>query len=455
MYNVLIVDDEEAIRTSLGFALEDEYQVATAADGAAAVQAVQEKESNLVLLDLKLGQEDGLVVLEAIKAVRPDCIVIIMTAHGSIQSSVEAMRRGAFSYLTKPLNLEELQILLAKAAELAGWQSKAKYWSDKATAASGQDGMIGEAAAMRQVFQQIVKLRNLDTNVLIVGESGTGKELVAKALHYGSLRQAEPFEVVNCAAIPRELLESELFGYEKGAFSGAVQRKKGLLELADGGTLFLDEISEMELRLQAKLLRVVQEKEIMPLGGGKRKKLNVRIVCATNRDLRKMVQEGQFREDLYFRLHVAPLCLPPLRERRSDIPLLVRFFLGKFNRKLGKQIRDLDAEAWQLLNAYPFPGNVRELEHMLEKAMIFADADLLRADDLFPAGEVRQQPALAAPATEAIPIRVGEPLREIEKKVILHNLAYYQGDKAQTAKVLKISERKLWYKLKEYEQETE
>lgn len=452
MHKLLIVDDEQAICTSLAFALEDRYAVVTAGSAAEAMAAVSRQEFDLVLLDLKLGSADGIDVLREIKAVDSSIIVIIMTAYGSIKSSVAAIKAGAFYYLTKPINMDELEMLLANATDYIGMRTKVEYLNGKLTERQEIAGMIGTSAPMRQILHDIDRIKDGDFNVLIRGESGTGKELVAKALHYLSVRRQEPFEVVNCAAIPAELLESELFGHEKGAFTGAVQRKKGIFELADKGTLFLDEIGEMDVRLQAKLLRVVQEKEITPVGAGCRKKISVRIICATNRDLKQLVAEGKFREDLYFRLNVVSVALPPLRQRREDIPLLVEYFVAKYNKKMARQIREIEPGFLAKLQGYEFRGNVRELENIVERAMVFADDGVLRASNL-PGDNQLSVPDPLRPAgiSALIPVYIGEDLDLIERKVITETLQYYGGDKVKTAQILKISERKLWYKIKEYQ----
>jgi DNA-binding NtrC family response regulator len=452
MHKILIVDDELAICTSLAFALEDKYMVATAGSAAEVMTILTKQEFNIVLLDLKLGNADGMDVLRQIKEFDSSLIVIIMTAYGSIKSSVAAIKAGAFYYLTKPINMDELDMLLTNAIEYIGMRSKVEYLNDKLTERHEIAGMIGTSAPMRQIMHDIDRVKDGDFNVLIQGESGTGKELVAKALHYLSVRKQEPFEVINCAAIPAELLESELFGHEKGAFTGAVQRKKGIFELADKGTLFLDEIGEMDIKLQAKLLRVVQEKEITPIGSGCRKKITVRIICATNRDLRKMVAEGKFREDLYFRLNVVNINLPPLRQRREDIPLLAEYFVAKYNRKMAKQIKNIDPEFLDGLRRYEFKGNIRELENIIERAMVFADDGVLRTDNLpveVQAAKIDEQNQ--TDTLMLIPVYVGEDLDLIERKVITKTLQHYRGDKVKTAHTLKISERKLWYKIKEYE----
>ena len=452
MRYLLIVDDEPAICASLSFALEDEFRVFEAHTAQAALEAVRQKDIDIVLLDLKLGQTDGMEVLQQMKREKPALVIIMMTAFGSIHSSVAAMKAGAFYYITKPLDMDELRMLLGKAIEYLGLESRVQYLNSKLTEAYEVDGIVGKSALMRQVLVQIEKLRQLDVNVLITGESGTGKELAAMALHYGGVRRNEPFEVVNCAAIPLELLESELFGHEKGAFTGALQRRKGLFERADRGTVFLDEIGELDQRLQAKLLRVVQEKEIMPVGSGQRKKIDVRILSATNRDLKQLVAAGKFREDLYFRLNVVNIHLPALRERPEDIPPLVEAFVTKYNRKMGRSVLKIEAAAIEALVRHDYRGNVRELENIIEKALVFLSGDVLTLQDLPP--EVRSPVGTTLQVESGdravITLAVGQDMATIQRQAILATLQHCGGDKQKAAELLKISERKLWYKLKEY-----
>ena len=452
MRHLLIVDDEPAICASLSFALEDEFRVFEAHTAQAALEAVRQKDIDVVLLDLKLGQTDGMEVLQQMKREKPALVIIMMTAFGSIHSSVAAMKAGAFYYITKPLDMDELRMLLGKAIEYLGLESRVQYLNSKLTEAYEVDGIVGKSALMRQVLVQIEKLRQLDVNVLITGESGTGKELAAMALHYGGVRRNEPFEVVNCAAIPLELLESELFGHEKGAFTGALQRRKGLFERADRGTVFLDEIGELDQRLQAKLLRVVQEKEIMPVGSGQRKKIDVRILSATNRDLKQLVAAGKFREDLYFRLNVVNIHLPALRQRPEDIPPLVEAFVAKYNRKMGRSVLKIEAAAIEALVRHDYRGNVRELENIIEKALVFLSGDVLTLQDLPP--EVRSPVGTTLQVESGdrvvITLAVGQDMATIQRQAILATLQHCGGDKQKAAELLKISERKLWYKLKEY-----
>ncbi|MEI2471617.1 sigma-54 dependent transcriptional regulator, partial [Peribacillus frigoritolerans] len=322
MHDIMIIDDEPTICQSLTFALEDQYHVYSFTDPREALPLFERAEIAIVLLDLKIGGYNGMEVLEEIKRLSPSTVVIMMTAYGTIPSSVEAMRKGAFSYATKPLHIDELEVLMQKAEEVYTLQSKVKWLSEELDKVAGVNGLIGESLAMRKIFSLIEKVKDIDSNILIEGESGTGKEVVARTIHNQSKRRNKKFQAINCAAIPTHLLESELFGYEKGAFTGATQRKYGLFVLAEGGTIFLDEIGEMDLALQGKILRVLQERRVMPVGGIEEVSIDVRIIAATNRDLVKEVKENRFREDLYYRLNVIPIHLPALRERKEDIPLL-------------------------------------------------------------------------------------------------------------------------------------
>ena len=455
MFKLLIVDDEEPICASLAFALESEYEVYTAITEESALELFTAQEFDLVLLDLRLGKSDGLDVLVKIKELKPSAMVIIMTAYGSIQSSLAAMKQGAFYYITKPINMEELRVLLGNATNYLRLSSRVEHYADKLFREYEQTGIIGRSQAIHNVFNLIEKVRNTDTNVMITGESGTGKELVARAIHFTGGRKGEPFEVINCAAIPPNLLESELFGHERGAFTGAVQRKRGIFELADKGTLFLDEICEMDINLQSKLLRAVQQKEISPVGSTIRKKIDARIICATNRNVTKEISAGRFREDLFYRLNVINIHLTPLRERSEDVPLLVKFFIAKYNRKLGRCVAGIDEIALDALCRYPFKGNVRELENIIERTLVLSDSTCIRIEDLPTDVVCLGQGAIACNSKALIPVYVGEKLDTIEQKVILHTLKFLKGNRRETAKMLSISERSLRYKLKEYNIEPE
>ncbi|MED4728421.1 sigma-54 dependent transcriptional regulator [Aneurinibacillus migulanus] len=450
MYHVMVIDDEPTICQSLTFALEDEYHVYAFTDPREALPLLERMEIAIVLLDLKIGEYDGMEILEEIKRISPSTIVIIMTAYGSIPSSVEAMRKGAFSYATKPLHIDELEVLIQKAEEVYALQSKVRWLSDELEKVTDNNGLIGESAAMREIFTLIDKVKDIGSNILITGESGTGKEVVARTIHYESKRRNKRFQAINCAAIPSHLLESELFGHEKGAFTGALQRKAGLFVLADGGTIFLDEIGEMDLALQGKLLRVLQERKVMPVGGTEEIEIDVRIIGATNRDLTKEVKENRFREDLYYRLNVIPIHLPPLRERKEDIPLLMEFFVRKISAKMGKPVEGVTEEALRLLQQYSFPGNIRELQNMVERAIALTNSSCIQKDDL--PTEIKNH-TRAFISNTLIPIYVGETMEDVEKKVILHNLAAFNGNQRRTAQIIGIGERTMRDKVKKYREQ--
>ncbi|MED4780042.1 sigma-54 dependent transcriptional regulator [Brevibacillus choshinensis] len=454
MHHLLVIDDEPAICQSLEFALEEKYRVHTFTDPEAALAFLQQIEVSLILLDLKIGAYDGTEVLKEIKRLSPDTVVIMMTAYGSISSSVEAMRHGAFYYLTKPLMMDELDILLSKAEEFYHLQTRVKWLSEELDKLSDNYGLIGNSKAMQHTFDLIDKVKDIDSNVLINGESGTGKEIVARAIHYQGQRRNKRFQAVNCAAIPDNLLESELFGYEKGAFTGALQNKPGQFVLADGGTIFLDEIGEMDMSLQSKLLRVIQERTVTPLGGLEEKSIDVRIIAATNRDLWKEVKANRFREDLYYRLNVIPIQLAPLREREGDVPLLVHYFIQKISERMGKPIGGISQEALQVLESYDFPGNIRELQNIVERAIALTSSSLIEKRDL-PKELQSTQPKQVTSKQKLIPVYVGDTLEQIEKRVILHTLAHQEGNRRKTAQMLEMGERTLRDKLKKYQEEQE
>lgn len=449
MHHLIVIDDESAICNSLEFALEEKYHVHTFTDPAGALSLIERVEISFVLLDLMIGPHDGTDILREIKRLSPHTVVIIMTAYGSITSSVEAMKSGAFYYVTKPLMMDELEILLEKAEEFFHLQSKVKWLSDELDKLSEHEGLIGTSSAIQSLFELIDKVKDIDSNILLTGESGTGKELVARAIHNKGNRRGKRFQAVNCAAIPENLLESELFGYEKGAFTGAVHSKPGQFVLADGGTLFLDEIGEMDLTLQTKMLRIIQERKVTPLGGVDERSVDVRIIAATNRDLWKEVKANRFREDLYYRLNVIPINLPPLRERKGDIPLLVQYFIKKISERMGKPIDGISQEALQVLENYSFVGNVRELQNIVERTIALTSSSMIEKRDL--PRELQGKPAAAT--HKLIPVYVGETMEEIEKRVILYNLSRCNGNRRKTALVVGIGERTLRDKLKKYQAE--
>ncbi|GLI10432.1 acetoacetate metabolism regulatory protein AtoC [Paenibacillus tyrfis] len=448
--NLLILDDEIAICKSLSFILEDDYEVYASTDPDEAIALFSHVAFSIALLDLRLGMRDGIEVLKQIRSISPRTIVIIMTAYGSIPSAVEAMRQGAFYYAAKPIDIHELKVLLEKAMEQFQLQSRVEWLNEEIQKAYDVHGLIGHSSQMQNVFSLIDKVKNIDSSVLIMGESGTGKELVARAIHFAGDRQKQVFSTINCAAIPANLIESELFGYEKGAFTGAVARKTGIFETANGGTLFLDEIGELDIGLQSKLLRVLQEKAIMRIGGQKEIAIDVRIIAATNRDLKKEIQQGKFREDLYYRLNVIPILLPPLRERQEDIPSLIQHFINKINERMSKQIKGIEPDAVQLLLDYPFPGNVRELQNIIERSIALADGDRVTVGDL--PGDLQTKPTQPADS-KLVPVYVGETMDAIERKVILSTLQAMDGNRRKTAETLGIGERTLRDKLARYRAE--
>lgn len=448
MYNLLIVDDETSICTSLSFALEDNYSVFTSNDEEDAIKIISEHEIDMVLLDLKLGESDGIQVLKKIKSIKPEVVVIIMTAFGTIESSVEAMKSGSFYYITKPINIEELTLLLMKGEEYIKLNTKIKYLSNQIEEDSKYN-IIGSSKKIKQVFDLIDRVKDNDINVLITGESGTGKELVARAIHFQGKRKDKQFNVINCSAIPNNLLESELFGYKKGAFTGAMEDKKGIIELSNEGTLFLDEIGDMDINLQTKLLRVIQDKEIRPIGATNSIKVDVRFISATNKELKEEVKNNRFRQDLFYRLNVININLPALRERKEDIAKLIEYFINKYNIKLDKNIKGITSKALEALEKYNFYGNVRELQNIIERAVVLTENDYIKEEDL--PEEIFNRENIIIDENHLIPIFVGEDIKSIEKKVIEYTLKKFDGNRKRTAEVLSIGERTLRYKIKEYE----
>lgn len=379
---ILVAEDEESLRWVLKKALEKEgYWVQTAENGRLAQVCLQENHFDVSLMDIKLPDIDGLTLLKEAKESDIDTSIIMMTAQNTMRNAIEAMKNGAYDYVTKPFDLEEVLVLIKRALESRKLSRDFRELKEEVKKKYEPGNMIGESSAMQKVYKTIGQVVNTDATILIQGESGTGKELVAKTIHYSSPRWNKPFIALHCAAIPRELLESELFGHEKGSFTGALERRIGKFELAEGGTLFLDEVGDIPLDIQTKLLRVVQDREYSRVGGREIQKADVRILAATNQDLERAVREKRFREDLYFRLKVIPIFLPPLRERRGDIPLLVSYFVEKINREMGTRISGLSPEALKLLEEHPWPGNVRELENTLIRAAVLSPGPILFPKD--------------------------------------------------------------------------
>ena len=461
MPKLLIVDDERGIREMLEIYLRREgYDVLTAEDGETALAQCHKIPFDVVIADIKMPRLDGISLLNKVKEFSPETIFIMITAFASFETAKESMKKEAYDYITKPFDVEEvkkkIEAALAKRAEQAPTASEQGLPSKIAQA--GDEGpqfenLLGASPEMKKIFDLIPRAAAAKTNVLITGESGTGKELVAKAIHAQSPRSALPFVPINCGGIPEALLESELFGYKKGAFTGATVNKKGFFEVADGGTVFLDEVGELPLSLQVKLLRVVQEKTFMPVGGTEEIKVDVRIISATNRDLEKKVMEGTFREDLYYRLNVIHLHIPPLRERIDDIPLLATFFLRKYAQELGKQVTEISSYSMDCLLHYSFPGNVRELENIIEKGVALASTSIMLPESLelskFKAVEQDTWPA-ADKGTVLIPpegVQLDELLERLEKDHITEALKLAKGSITGAAKLLGISFRSMRYRL--------
>ena len=450
---ILVVDDEENMVHFLTKLLRAEgFVVEGTGTGEAALDRLRDAPFELVLTDLKLPDTDGIEILKAARELHPETVVVLITAHGTIESAIEAMRAGAYDYVTKPFRASEILQVVNKALERVRLRREVVQLRQAVEQRFGLAGLVGKSAKMQEVYTQIEKFAAARGVVLIKGESGTGKELVAKALHFNSPRKAGPFVVIDCGAIPEALQESELFGHEKGAFTGAIATKKGLFEEAHGGTLFLDEVAELAPGLQAKLLRALQDGEIRRVGGTKTLRVDARVIAATNRDLAAEVRDGAFREDLFFRLNVFPLFLPPLRERREDIPLFVDHFLDRIAQDGGGPLKRLSPEALRAMLAYPWPGNVRELEHALERAALLSEGETITARDLPP--EILapgDELTLSLPgSTEGFKETMARVIRDVEVRLIRRALAQSGSNRTEAARILGISRRALLYKLKEY-----
>jgi len=380
---LLVIDDEDSHRLMLRAVLKEEgYQVTEAADGPEAIRAIEQETFDLILLDLRLQTMDGIETLAEIRKISPLVPVIIMTAYASVKTAVEALKAGATDYLTKPLDIEELKVLIEKSLELYDLRTENIFLKERLGDRFDFSRLIGRSSKMRELFDTLALVAPSDATVLVQGESGTGKELVANAIHQNSLRKNQPFVKISCAALPETLLESELFGHERGAFTGASARREGRFQMAHRGTIFLDEVGEMSPSTQIKLLRVLREKEFEPLGSNQTFKVDVRVIAATNKDLEKETKKGCFREDLFYRLNVVPIVLPPLRERREDIPLLANHFFNFYREKNRKELKAISGKAMDLLVRYHWPGNVRELENTIERAVIIARGELVVPVDL-------------------------------------------------------------------------
>lgn len=446
---ILIVDDDEALRESLALVLSaEDYEVLAAPDGEAALALLEKGPVDVVLCDLRMPGVDGLELLPQLARRLPGATLVLMSAHGGPDLAIEAIQRGAYDYLAKPFTPAEALLAIRKARERERLRRENALLRRDVERVVGERPIVAASACMIEVLELIERAAEFKSTVLLTGESGTGKEVLARAIHAQSPRRGEAFVAVNCAAIPENLLESELFGHARGAFTGADRARHGLFVEADGGTLFLDEIGELPSPLQAKLLRALQEEEIRPIGESKPRRVDVRVIAATARDLEGEVRAGRFREDLFYRLDVLRVRVPPLRERREDIPLLVDHFLSRFGQSLGKPVREVSDEALGKLVAYPWPGNVRELENVLERAVILARSDRIGPRDLPPNVTA---PAREAPREGAPEFSLREARRVCETAAIERALAATGGNRTHAARLLGISHRALLYKLKEYE----
>jgi DNA-binding NtrC family response regulator len=449
MPSILVIEDKDSMREMLSKTLEAEgYEVEVVGDGESGLEKSREKKYDVVLSDLKLPKMDGIEVLSSLKEMDSDVSVILMTAYGTIEKAVEAMKEGAFDFLTKPFDTDHLSVLVKRALENRRLMAENILLREELGHNLGYAEIIGKCEKMQEVSRLIQKVAPSDTSVLLLGESGTGKELFARAIHSLSTRKHSPYVAINCAAIPRELLENELFGSERGAYTGSVARKMGKFEIAQGGTIFLDEVGDLDIALQAKLLRVLQDKTFERLGGTKTLSVDVRLIAASNTDLKKAIEKNQFREDLFYRLSVFPITIPPLRERREDIPQLAEHFVNKYCAEMKKPKKSISQEALALLDKYHWPGNVRELENTIERAIILCEGKKILPEHL----------AIRIPTPNEIRLREGAGLKEVgqyaqaeaERALIVRILNQVRGNKRKAAQALKIDYTTLFEKIKRY-----
>lgn len=436
--SILIVDDEESVRDSLyNWFIEDGYRVESAEDAKTALSMLESDNFDIILADIKMPGMDGLEMLKRIKSLRKDSIVIVMTAFATVDTAVQALKDGAFDYVTKPFDPDDLSHLIRNASKQISLIEENEILKEKVVSLENVENLIGNSEAMHQVLREIESVAQSSASVIITGESGTGKELVARAIHANSPRKFFPLVSVHCGALTESLLESELFGHEKGAFTGAVYNRKGRFEMADSGTIFLDEIATIPPKMQVELLRVLESKSFVRVGGNKEITSDFRVICATNRDLKSMVEKGTFREDLYYRLNVVNIVVPPLRERIEDIPLLVEYFIKKYCTSMNRPPITIDNSALKRLEEFSFPGNIRELENMIERAIVVGNGRKITLKDL--------------PLSKAISNPTVESLDDLEKNHILMILSKYRWNISATAKVLGIDRVTLYNKIKKYD----
>ncbi|MGB9627325.1 MAG: sigma-54-dependent transcriptional regulator [Thermodesulfobacteriota bacterium] len=447
---ILIVDDEESFRHMLSVILRKEkYEVDTASNGEEALQKVISTPFDQILCDIRMPQMDGLEFLKEVQKAGVESTIIMMSAYGTIDTAIEAMKLGAYDYISKPFKTDEIILTLRKAEEREQLRRENQLLRREVQREYSFENIVSKNAKMKEIFEVIKKVAPYKSTILIMGESGTGKELVARALHYNSDRAKNPFVAVNCGAIPENLLESELFGHVKGAFTDAIRTKRGLFEEADGGTLFLDEIGELPPQLQVKLLRVLQEGEIRRVGESRPIKVDVRIISATVKDLTREVNEGRFRDDFFYRLNVLPIHIPPLRERREDIPLLIDHFIKKFTQSTNKKVVGIDSKALEVLMNYRWSGNVRELENTIERAVVLADGENIMLENLPPEIREFKEEVLTLPVDEE-EYSIKKASRILETNLIKKALKKTKGNHTRAARLLEISHRALLYKIKEY-----
>ncbi len=453
--DILIVDDDPAHRMMLKKLIGGwGYSVFEADDGAGAIEEVRRRPFDLILMDIRMVKVSGIEALEEIKKMHSSLPVIIMTAYASVETAVSALKKGAYDYLTKPLDFDELQMALARATEHTRLKQENEDLKRRLGEAFNRQSIIGQSAAMVKLLEMVEQVAPTQATILITGESGTGKEVIANAIHVNSNRKDAAFVKINCAALTETLLESELFGHEKGAFTGADKRREGKFVQADGGSIFLDEVSEMSQGMQVKLLRVLQERELTRVGGSEVVKVDVRVIAASNKDLKKEIREGRFREDLFYRLNVVALAVPPLRERPEDIPLMAQSFLKMFAERNARTISGFTPQAMQKLLQYAWPGNVRELMNNVERAVVLSRAELIDADDLaFPMADAVDPAAPVQGAARAAGVFENLPLDEVEKRSILEALDACGGNKSEAARRLGITRKTLRKKLEKYEGE--
>lgn len=444
--SILIADDEQEIRNSLSIVLREEgYQCATAPDGAAAIEALKEHSFDILITDLKMPKADGLEVLEQALQRSSDTLTIIITAHATIETAIQALRKGAADYILKPLDFDEVIVRIENLLKQKKLVRENRYLREQIDQEYNFNHIIGESSAMKEVYRMVIRVSDATSNVLITGPSGTGKELVARAIHSNSQRSEKPFMAINCGAIPDDLVESELFGHTKGAFTGAASDKDGVFVAANKGTVFLDEVAEIPLSQQVNLLRVIQQREVKPVGSNKMIPFDTRIIAATNKDLERQVEEGHFREDLYYRLNVVEIPLPTLQERKEDIPLLAHHFLKKYSRELNRPVQGITSEVMGALMAFEWKGQVRELENIIERAVLLGDNEFITLDDL--PGSIRESDGDFDYDSESLE----DAVQTFEKHHILSILKRTDGNKTEAARLLGIDPSTLYRKMERYD----